>query len=93
MKSGESTYRKMNEDLLRITEWFTASKLTVNIVKLESKTSECGLPEKITILNEQLGDKCSHKTSWAFIYTDIDIYIHLDERFRKPIIYVLEKLN
>ena len=38
VKSGKHTDRELNEDLHRITDWFTASKLTVNIGKYERIT-------------------------------------------------------
>ena len=35
VKSEMNTDRKINEDFRRITDWFTVSKLTVNIGKCE----------------------------------------------------------
>ena len=61
VKSGKHTDRDLNEDLHRITDWFTASKLTVNIGKCEAISFGNGLPEKITILNEELCYKSSCK--------------------------------
>ena len=46
VKSGKHTDRELNEDLNRITDWFTASKLTVNIGKCEAISFGNGLPEK-----------------------------------------------
>ena len=59
VKSGKNTEGKINEDLRRITDWFPVSKLTVNIGKCEAISFGCGLPEKITILNEELRYKSS----------------------------------
>ena len=59
--SGKNTDRKFNEDLRRITDWFTVSKLTVNIGKCEALSFSCGLPEKITILSEDLSYKSPSK--------------------------------
>ena len=46
VKSGKHRDRELNEDLHRITDWFTASKLTVNIGKCEAISFGNGLPEK-----------------------------------------------
>ena len=85
VKSGKSTERKINEDLRRITDWFTVSKLTVNIGKFEAISFGCGLPEKITILNEELSYKSPCK------YLGLHLYGCL--RFREHINYVMKKLN
>ena len=61
VKSGKHTDRELNEDLHRITDWFTASKLTVNIGICEAISFGNGLPEKITTLNEELCYKSSCK--------------------------------
>ena len=85
VKSGKHTDRELNEDLHRITDWFTASKLTVNIGKCEAISFGNGLPEKITILNEELCYKSSCKY----------LGLHLDGslKFREHINYVVKKLN
>ena len=85
VKSGKHTDRELNEDLNRITDWFTASKLTVNIGKCEAISFGNGLPEKITILNEEL----CYKSSCSYLG------LHLDGslKFREHINYVVKKLN
>ena len=69
----------------RITDWFTASKLTVSIGKCEAISFGNGLPEKITILNKELCYKSSCKY----------LVLHLDGslKFREHITYVVKKLN
>ena len=85
VKSGKNTDRKINEGLRRIIDWFTVSKLTVNISKCEAISFGCGLPEKITTLNEEL----SYKSSCKYFGLHPDGCL----RFRKHISYVVKKLN
>ena len=61
------------------------SKLTVNIGKCKAISIGCGLPEEITVLNEELRYKSSCKY----------LGLHLDGclRFREHINYVVKKLN
>ena len=85
VKSGKHTDRELNEDLHKITDWFTASKLTINIGKCEAISFGNGLSEKLTILNEELCYKFPCKY----------LGLHLDGslQFREHINYVVEKLN
>ena len=85
VESGKHTDRELNEDLHRITDWFKASKLTVNIGKCDAISFGNGLPEIITILNEELCYKSSCKY----------LGLHLDGslKFREHINYVVKKLN
>ena len=81
VKSGKHTNRELNEDLHRIIDWFTASKLTVNIDKCEAISFGNGLPEKN-------GELC-YKSSCKYLG------LHLDGslKFREHINYVVKKLN
>ena len=55
VESGKNTELKIDDVLQRITDWFTAIQLTVNIGNCEAR--------KVFILNEKLRYKTSRSTS------------------------------
>ena len=65
--SGKSTVRKIDEDIHSITDWFTASKLTGDLVLLENKlltVFELYLEELVKALSKQLSIETPQK--WFF---------------------------